>query len=280
MTKIGTTSFSFRYLLLDEARAPSLETIVRRARALGLERLQICENARPLALGDDAWDALVDTGSSLGLEILIGCKTLEAADLERFIRRAARVPSRLLRVVLEEEDEHGAPPSRAQIVKLLAGAWPLLRDSGVRLAIENHFDVSSRLLAELVEPYPADRVGFCLDTANSLRSFESADDVFARLGDRAFCYHLKDFKVVGHMLGFTVGGAPLGQGQLDIDVCLDRMFRKHREPQIFIENWVPPTNDWAGDVAADETWLAASIETLRARLGARSADATPIPLPA
>ena len=57
--KIGTTTFGFRYLLLDPARAPELIEIVERARVLGLDVLQVCENARPMDLADRDWETFV-----------------------------------------------------------------------------------------------------------------------------------------------------------------------------------------------------------------------------
>src|ERR1019366_9387802 len=55
---IGATTYVFRYLLGDAAWAPPLADLPRLARAAGLDRLQICENARPLELGTSAWAEL------------------------------------------------------------------------------------------------------------------------------------------------------------------------------------------------------------------------------
>jgi len=268
--KIGTTSFGFRYLLMDKARAPKLEVILEQAAAAGLDVLQICENARPLELPEYEWAQLAGRAARLGLEIQLGAKTLDPAVVEQYLRRSACLPARRLRVVLEEEGA-GRPPGAKEVDRLLAALWPLLETCGMSLAIENHFDIPSAVLAEAVKPYPAERVGFCLDTANSLRNFEPPERVMELLGDRAFCYHLKDFRVDGHLLGFTVGGAPLGQGRLDVDWFLDAVFASNSAPEIYIENWVPPTRDWERDVAEDARWLQESLAALRTRLEARGA---------
>ena len=52
---IGTTSYGYRYQLLDAREAPPLAALVRQARAAGLEALQICENARPLDVPAAEW---------------------------------------------------------------------------------------------------------------------------------------------------------------------------------------------------------------------------------
>lgn len=267
--KLGTTTFGFRYLLLEAARAPKLESLLERAHELGLNALQICENARPLELDEAAWQAVVDRAAQLGLELQLGAKTLDPAEFRAYAARAARLPARLLRLVLEWEE--GPAPTRAGVDRFLADAWPVLEALDLRLALENHFDVPCEALAEAVAPYPSALVGFCLDTANSLRNFEPPEKVLDLLGDRAFCYHLKDFRVEGDKLGFRVAGAPLGEGRLDLDRILDRIFARDPAPEIFIENWTPATGDWETDVREDEVWLRRSLQTLRARLGSRGA---------
>ena len=264
---IGVTSFGFRYLLLEESRTPSLATIVKRARALGFDGLQICENARPMTLGETQWQEVLDVSAEVGLEIQLGCKTVNLEVLRAYAERAASLPGRVLRVVLERDSR---PLVTVEDVRaFLAGALPLLDTCDVRLAIENHYDMSARTLAEAVKPYPAKRIGFCVDTANSLRNFESPELVLELLGERAFCYHLKDYRVEGDKLGFRVEGASLGQGHLHLDGILDAILARHEHPQIYLENWRRTTGDWGKDVREDERWLRCALEVLRSRLLAR-----------
>ena len=261
--RIGTTTFGFRYLFLDQRRAPSLAEVAAKAREHGLDVLQVCENARPLELSESEWDDVVASAEAAGLEIQLGCKTVELAEFRAYLARSERLPAKLLRMVFERED--GAPPSRDDVISFLERALPLLEAAGVRLAIENHIDLPSRVLAEAVAPHPPSRIGFCIDTANSLRNFESPEQVLDLLGGRAYCYHLKDFRVLGDKLGFRVEGAPLGQGRLDLNGVLRRIFAKEKDPLILVENWTPSTGDWEFDVAEDDRWLGQSLAALRER---------------
>ncbi len=267
--KIGATTFVFRYLLRDPQRAPRLQAVVEQAHELGLKRLQICENARPLEVAASEWESVLEKARELGVEIQMGCKTLDPAILERYLARAAAIPSRTLRVVLEEHEA----PSRAQVDAFLEAAVRLVEKYRMRLAIENHFHLSVRELAAAVKPFPADLIGFCLDAANSLRRFETVEDVFECLGSRPYCYHLKDYTVQGSDVGFAVGGAPLGKGCLNLDWVLEQIGKSATEPEIYLENWVPGSGVWERDVQADREWLAESIETLRLRVQARAAQA-------
>jgi 3-oxoisoapionate decarboxylase len=129
--------------------------------------------------------------------------------------------------------------------------------------------VPSRVFAEVIRAYPKELVGFCVDTANSLRNFESPEDVMRLLGDRAFCYHLKDFAIQGHLLGFAVLGAPLGSGRLDVDGILDAVFASDPDPEILVENWVPSGGYREKDIEEDDSWLRLSLEHLRSKLALR-----------
>jgi 3-oxoisoapionate decarboxylase len=259
--KTGTTTYGFRYALLDAARAPSLPALLDQARALGLERLQVCENARPLALPPGEWERLVARAAAMGLEIQFGCMTLDPAVLSRYLELAALTAARTLRIVLE--DETGAPPERGRVSAFLETAAPLLQAAGIRLAIENHFHIPCRTLLELARPFPSSLVGFCVDSANSLRCFESADQVFDLLSPRAVSFHIKDYRVQGSNVGFSVTGAPLGAGDFDAAGFVARVLAIDPDPAVFIETWVPQTGDRDADIAADRRWLEESMRNLK-----------------
>jgi L-ribulose-5-phosphate 3-epimerase UlaE len=93
--------------------------------------------------------------------------------------------------------------------------------------------------------------------------------VLRLLRERAYCYHLKDYRVVGSMISFSVVGAPLGEGDLDLDGCLRLIFEKQPVPPLFVETWTPSGNDRERDVTLDGDWLRRSVGNLRERLAVR-----------
>ena len=258
--KIGTTSYAFRYLLAGSAGV-RLGELVARVRGFGLEAFQVCENARPLEAPEAEWRETIAQARDSGVELQLGAMTLRVDTLRRYLERAAMIPSGVLRIVLEEEG--GGKPGSLEIRGFLDAAMPALEASGIALAIENHFDIPCRLLAEAAAGYPKDRVGFCVDSANSLRNFEPPDQVMDLLGPRAMMFHLKDYRIRGSNVGFSVEGAPLGQGDLDVAGFLARVFAHDSSPSVFLENWAPPTGDFAADVETDARWLRESLSYLR-----------------
>ena len=263
--KIGATSYVFRYLLADVARAPRMGDFLAMARNAGLERLQVCENARPLELSCSEWESLRKRSDQLGLEIALGCMTLDPEVVVQYLHRVEAIGASQLRIVLESERGR---MSRGQIHEFLGRVTPFLEQRRMRLAFENHFDIPCRMLAEAVSEYPPELMGFCLDVANSLRNFEDMDTVFDLLGPRATMYHLKDYRLTGSNVGFAVTGTPFGEGQIDRCKMFQRIFEHTAAPEIYLETWTPQTGDWETDVASDAHFVEASIRNLKKELAA------------
>jgi sugar phosphate isomerase/epimerase len=259
---IGTTSYGYRYQLLDERESPPLPALVRQTRAAGLEALQICENARPLRAADREWRDTVRAAGDEGVALHLGCMTLDPEVLVRYFDRAAAIDgASVVRIVLE--DGSGQAPPRDRLKRFLADAAERAVDARMTLALENHFHVPCRTLRTLASAYPPEVMAFCVDSANSLRNWESAEQVFELLDERAAFYHVKDYRVRGSNVGFEVTGAPLGEGALDLAGCVTRMVARHETPLIFLETWVPATGDRRADMAQEGDWLARSLAALR-----------------
>jgi sugar phosphate isomerase/epimerase len=261
---MGATSYVFRYLLADVARAPRMWDFLAVAGDAGLERLQICENARPLELSCSEWERLQTRSGELGLEITLGCMTLDPQVVAQYLDRVDAIGGSQLRIVLEREG--GGRISRREVHEFLGRVVPCLEDRGMFLALENHFDIPCRILAEAAAEYPPEAVRFCLDVANSLRNFEDLDTVFDLLGPRAVMYHLKDYRLTGSNVGFAVTGTPFGEGQIDRCKLFQRMFEHTQAPEMYLETWTPQTGDWEADVASDARFVAASIRNLKKEL--------------
>jgi sugar phosphate isomerase/epimerase len=232
------------------------------AKAAGLERLQVCENARPLSLDASGWTGLARYAREIDLEIGLGCMTLDPDTVREYLERVTAIGGSMLRIVLERAG--AGPLSADRIQAFLDRIVPDLESRGVRLAIENHFDIPSRLLARAVAGYPRESVGFCVDVANSLRNFEDCDTVLNLLGDRAFCYHFKDYRIAGSNVGFSVIGTPFGEGLFHWRGAMERILAHTPDPEIYLETWTPSTGDAGVDESLEAEWLRTSIANFRA----------------
>ncbi len=75
-----------------------------------------------------------------------------------------------------------------------AAAVAILREHGIRYAMENHPDTSATQLAARLGDGDPDVAGLALDCGWCATQGWSALDALARSGDRIFCVHLKDVK--------------------------------------------------------------------------------------
>ena len=270
--KTGATTYVFRYALGRAQSAPGLPDLLVKAKSAGLERLQICENARPLAVDPQGWTALARRAREIDLEIGLGCMTADSGTVHEYLDRLDAIEGSMLRIVMERAGD--GPLSVDQIQAFLDRIVPELETRGVRLAIENHFDIPSRRLARAVAGYPRRWVGFCVDVANSLRNFEDCDAVLGLLGDRALCYHFKDYRIIGSNVGFSVIGAPFGEGSFNWGGALERILAKTPDPEIYLETWAPSTEDSDADESLEAEWLRMSINNFRRAVSSLSARST------
>lgn len=224
---------------------------------------------RPLARSCAEWERLRKRSDELGLDITLGCMTLDPQVVAQYLDRAEAIGLSQLRIVLESDG--AGRMSRSRIHEFLGRVIPSLEKRGMRLALENHFDIPCAALAEAVSEYPPEVVGICLDVANSLRNFEDLDTVFDLLGPRASMYHLKDYRLTGSNVGFAVAGTPFGEGQIDRCKLFQRIFAHTETPEMYLETWTPQTGHWETDVAADARFVAASIRNLKQELAAGEA---------
>jgi sugar phosphate isomerase/epimerase len=95
-------------------------------------------------------------------------------------------------------------------------AAPVAAREGVRLAVENHKDFRADELIELLRGLPAETVGVCLDTGNSIALLEEPHEVVEALAPLAFTTHFKDMAVEESPEGFLLSEVPLGEGFLDL----------------------------------------------------------------
>lgn len=258
--RIGTTSFACRYLLARR-HPPRLSRWLAALFSHRLDLIQICENARPLEVPAADWREAIALARAEGVQLGLGVNTVSLDVFERNLALAETLDYPILRLVFED---HELPnPDAHPIEAFLETAVGRCESAGLKLALENHFHVSCAALARAAEPYPYPALGFCVDAANSLRNFEPAETVQDLLLPRALCHHVKDYRVRGHMIGFAVEGAPIGQGDLNLHRFLTRIRAHNPDPDLFVENWTPSSDDAAEDEARDAEWFALSLGALR-----------------
>lgn len=96
----------------------------------------------------------------------------------------------------------------------------LIKEYGMKIALENHCDLFADEVIWLVEQLHHPLIGACLDTMNSLVLMEGIEECVKKLTPYAYCCHFCDIKIVVDADGTHSIGTPIGQGDID---CLKLM---------------------------------------------------------
>ncbi|MFO1460167.1 MAG: sugar phosphate isomerase/epimerase family protein [Verrucomicrobiota bacterium] len=261
---LGLSSYTFGWSVGVPGHPPpapmDARALLDRAAAHGVRVVQLCENLGMPLRSESFADDLREQARQRGLRLEVGSRRLTAAHGRELIGFARRVGARLVRFVVDGPQYH---PTPREIVSVVRELVPEL--DGLVLALENHDRLPAHVLRGVLEAVASDRVGLCLDTANSLGAGEGLNTVVAELAPWTVNLHLKDFRVVRlpHQMGFTVEGRPAGAGMLDLPWLLREVARSGRCETAILELWTPPEDSLDATMAKEEDWARQSLETLR-----------------
>ena len=264
--RLGLGSYTCTWAVGVPGHAPArplgAPDLVRRAAAAGLGCVQIADNLPLEALGDGERRDLRTLAAETAVAIEVGARGLTPDRLERYLDLAVFFHSPILRFVI---DGPGHEPTVDEVVGVIAAALPRLRETGVRLAVENHDRLKAAEFREIVLRTDPEQVGICLDSVNSMGAGEGTGEVVATLAPHTLNLHVKDFVVerVSHKMGFVVTGRPAGQGMLRVPWLLEEVRKHGRCQSAILELWTPPADTIEATIEREAAWAEESLSYLR-----------------
>ncbi|MCP5529816.1 MAG: sugar phosphate isomerase/epimerase [Opitutaceae bacterium] len=237
--KIGIDTFSF-HIALAAGRYDVFRTLDWLAQQ-GFSGVQLNINGpQGRFLGGDPDDAAHVRRVRTHLETLGffaeigGGHATDAALVARQLELAAEVGADTLRTVI---GFHGTidqtiAEARAAMTEVL----PLARRLGVRIAIENHEDVTAAELRQLLEAIDDPLIGACLDTGNDLVVYGDPVEAARALAPRTISTHIKDQKLVRVAGTIYSAGTALGAGDIDLPAILPVISSTAPVDRILIQN--------------------------------------------
>jgi sugar phosphate isomerase/epimerase len=203
VVEFGARGVSLESCFFNDFSQSAIDALKEKLDRRGLERVWAWGHPRGLESGanEDALDDLiahVDIAARLGAGVMRICAG----------GRGTRP---------ESWTEH-----RTALLPMLEEAAGAADRKGVVLAVENHIDLYTDELLELVETIDAPSLGVCLDTANNLRLFEDPVEVARKLAPWTRATHVKDITAHrGNPNTFAFWpSVPLGRGAVEIDTIL------------------------------------------------------------
>ena len=235
-------SFSIRRATDKNRRFDDPLTFLDYCRALGAGGIQTMLGVRDDTYAAKLRDLLAE--HRLYLEGSIALPR-DRDDLERFtaeVRTAKRSGAAVFRTVLMNgrryevfDSDQAFREFAEQGKQTLALARPVVEKYEVRMAVENHKDLRSPELLELIHKLDSPLVGVCLDTGNSIALLETPQETVELLAPRAFSTHIKDMGVEEYADGFRLAEVPLGTGFLDLSGIVTALRKARPEIRLNLE---------------------------------------------
>jgi len=262
--KLGISSYTYTWSVGVPGSEPGEPwdelMLVRKAAELEVDCLQLADNL-PLHLMDQQrLLALKLLATEAGIDLEVGARGMKAEVLQRYLEIAELLGSSILRFVIDGPD---FTPSVEEVTAIVRSAVPELEKRGIRLAIENHERLRAREFLDIVQGSQSEYVGICLDSVNSMGAGEGIETVTTFLAPYAFNLHIKEFLVERHphMMGFTIEGRPVGQGQLPLAWMLEQLGPQCQSA--ILESWTPPEESLEKTMAKEARWALESIQYLK-----------------
>lgn len=160
------------------------------------------------------------------------------------LRLSRMMGATAMRAVIGGFKERPAIETHMQsVARVLKGMRSQIRDSGVRIALENHGgDFQARELKALVEDAGHDVLGVCLDSGNPLWMMEDPHQTLELLGPYTLGSHIRDTAVWRVPEGVAVRWVNMGDGNVDIDGWVRKFRAMKPDLAVTFENIVsgPP----------------------------------------
>lgn len=265
--KIGVSSWCFAWSIgvpnYPKPEKPlDFNGLLQRAKELDVELLQIAENFPLHEFKDSTLEEWASLAREYDLDIEPATWGISPEVLLKYLDIAEIFRSNIVRTIVKPEEARKGLP---YIIQNLWSALPKFEERKVTLLLENYEQTKSDELLKIFTTLNSSYIGLCLDTTNSIGAVEPVETIMDKLISYVKEVHLKDYIIrrFNHRFGMIVIGAPLGEGQLDIDSVLKRIFSIQRDINIILEQWLPFTRSLEETLQLEAEWLAKSVAFLR-----------------
>lgn len=264
--ELGLGSYAFRWSIgIKDQRPPKpidAFDLLDQAQMRGLGIVQYADNLPLDRLSEADHHRLADAARDRGIRLELGTQCFDADEVGRYLVIGQRLGAAIMRVALDEADAH------LPVVELAEQLRPLLdraRSSGIRIAIENHFNYPSPRMVDLLTTLDDPALGVCLDVANSICAGEWPEATVSMLAPFTINLHLKDYVITPdpYGVGFRIHGVPLGKGRAPIRWILDQLAHCPQDMSVILEHWLPLTEGLEAAIAAEGPWLDQTVAAAR-----------------
>jgi sugar phosphate isomerase/epimerase len=193
------------------------------ARNLGAEGVQTSVASLDETQARSFRDHIAETGGCYEGDIRLPQDEASLGSFEREVQVTRAAGARVARAVLQGGRRYEVFRSidefrefRSQASRRLAWVEPILRKHQLKLAIENHKDLTVEELTALMREISSEWIGVLVDTGNNIALLDEPHATVEALAPFALSVHFKDMAVQQDADGFLLSEIACGRGLLDL----------------------------------------------------------------
>jgi len=264
--KLGLDSYSYHLAFgahpdFTPNRKMNLFQFIDRVKQLGLDGFQI--DPMHLKSRDPGYlKEIRQYTRQQGLFLEYGTIGVASDDLVRELDRARQLGSGILRTFLGFNRYDRDVDIRFEIttaIQQLNKVKDVAGELGIKIAIENHGDVTTDELIEIVEHISHPNIGICFDLGNPLVTLEEPVQAAGKAAPYIFSTHFKDYAIQLTNYGFKVAGVALGDGNIDLEAALKILTEQTSLDRIILEIPVEAMQDQQAALAREHDLVQRSV---------------------
>jgi sugar phosphate isomerase/epimerase len=274
--KLGLFSYSYHlafgaHEVFTPSKKMNLYEFMDKAKEMGLDGIQI--DAIHLQSDDKRYlDSLKGYAEDQGFYLEYGITGIAEEHLLGHLEIAKRLGASVMRtyigfnprqknVVVQEEVESA--------VLALNAVKHKAQSHGVRIAVENHCDLTTDELLGLIKKVDSPNIGVCVDLGNFMIHLENPVESVRKLAPYIVNTHFKDYAFSMENWGFKAFGVALGDGAIDLRAILNILVNEAHLDRIMLEVPVEKEANEEATLKKEDDFVRQSVLYARETLGIR-----------
>lgn len=274
--KLGLFSYSYhlafgKHPVFEPERKMDLFAFMDRCKEFDLDGIQI--DPQHLESWDEEYlQKIVDYAKNYGFYIEYGTTGVEKEHLLKQLEIARKLTSPILRTYIGFDPHEKGTNTLYEVehaIQVLNQVKEKAEEYQIKIAIENHCDLKTDELIELIRCVDSPYVGVCVDLGNFMIHLENPVDSVRKLAPYIYSTHFKDYNSKMMNWGFKTFGVPLGEGKIDLAAVVDILANVSNLDRIMLEIPVEKCNTEQETLKYEDDTVRKSILYAREKLGIR-----------
>lgn len=259
----GLSTYAYFWRMSEKVPAPmSLQQVLQQTADMGVSVFQICDYPQIESWAPAQLQALRQQADQLGMTLELGTRGLVAEHLQRYLDLADALEVTVLRSMFNSATSR---PTLDEAAAMIETVLPKFEQQNLKLCLETYEQIRSDDMMSVINLFDSPSLGVCLDPANCVAALELPEQVIRNTADRVLNLHIKDFAFSRQdgWVGFTLAGAPMGEGLLNYDLLIDRVQPDRKGINQIVEHWLPWQQDAERTCQLEQQWTQQSVDYLR-----------------